>query len=125
VGLADLDMFELMRATLLTSRLSPGTRSRRQHAATGHTGRARALDLDDRIGSLRPGKQADLVLLRATDLNLLGAANPIGAVVTAAHPGNVDAVPVAGRFVKRDERLLHAGDLSDRLRAAASHVLSR
>jgi cytosine/adenosine deaminase-related metal-dependent hydrolase len=120
------DMFELMRATLLTSRLSPGTRRPAADMLRLATlDGARALGLDDRIGSLRPGKQADLVLLRANDLNLLGAANLIGAVVTAAHPGNVEAVLVAGRFVKRDGHLLHANDITERLRASAGHVLSR
>jgi cytosine/adenosine deaminase-related metal-dependent hydrolase len=71
---------------------------------------ARALGLDDQIGSLRPGKQADLVLLRADDINLIGgSADPIGTVVTAAHPGNVDTVLVAGQVVKRDGRLLSPG----------------
>src|SRR5882762_2876048 len=61
---------------------------------------AAALGLDDRVGSLRPGKQADLVLLRASDVNLVGGHHdPIGTVVTGAHPGNVDAVLVAGQGV--------------------------
>jgi cytosine/adenosine deaminase-related metal-dependent hydrolase len=70
---------------------------------------ARALGMADQIGSLRPGKQADLILLRASDINLIGGLHdPVGTVVTAAHPGNVDTVLVAGNPVKRDGRLLHA-----------------
>jgi cytosine/adenosine deaminase-related metal-dependent hydrolase len=71
---------------------------------------ARALGLGDRIGSLRPGRQADIILLRASDINLIGGSqDPIGAVVTAAHPGNIDTVLVAGQAVKRDGRLLAPG----------------
>ncbi len=70
-------------------------------------GRA-ALGLGEEVGSLGVGKRADLVLLRADALNLAPVAHdPIGAVVTAAHPGNVDTVLVDGRAVKRGGRLLY------------------
>ncbi|MET8144605.1 amidohydrolase family protein [Sphaerisporangium sp. NPDC005288] len=63
--------------------------------------------MDDQVGSLRPGKHADLVLLRTDAVNLSGARrDPVASVVTAAHPGNVDTVLVAGTVVKRDGRLL-------------------
>lgn len=66
---------------------------------------ARALGLDDRIGSITPGKQADLLLIRSTDLNLVPVSDPVAAVVLAAHEGNVDSVMVDGRFVKRAGRM--------------------
>ena len=71
----------------------------------------------DRVGSLTPGKQADLIMVRATDLNLMPVTDPIAAVVAAAHPGNVDSVMVAGQFVKRSGKMLDA-DL-DTLRSRA------
>jgi 5-methylthioadenosine/S-adenosylhomocysteine deaminase len=95
------DMFCLMRATLLTSQFGAGRRITpaavlRMATQDG----AKAIGLGDRIGSLTPGKQADLVLLRATDANLLGGVHdPIGTVVAAAHPGNVERVLVAGQRV--------------------------
>ncbi|TQJ18244.1 amidohydrolase family protein [Kribbella jejuensis] len=68
-------------------------------------GGARALGLHD-VGSLAIGNQADLILLRTTDLNLVGGLHdPVATVVTAAHPGNVDTVLVGGTPVKRDGRL--------------------
>jgi 5-methylthioadenosine/S-adenosylhomocysteine deaminase len=90
------DMFSLMRAALLSSQLSSGPRCTaadilRMSTLDGAT----ALGLADRIGSLRPGKQADIVLLR-----LPASQDPIGTVVTAAHPGNVDTVLVAGQVLK-------------------------
>jgi 5-methylthioadenosine/S-adenosylhomocysteine deaminase len=66
---------------------------------------ARAVGLESRIGSLTPGKQADLVCIRATDLNIAPALDPVASVVLAAHEGNVDSVMVAGRFVKRNGRM--------------------
>src|SRR5882757_4197775 len=69
---------------------------------------ARAAGLGGRTGSLTPGKQADLILIRATDLNLAPVTDPAAAVVLAAHPGNVDTVLVGGRTVKRGGRLLAA-----------------
>ncbi|WP_433171455.1 amidohydrolase family protein [Actinoallomurus sp. CA-150999] len=67
---------------------------------------ARAAGLGDRTGSLTPGKQADLILIRTTDLNLAPVTDPTAAVVLAAHPGNVDTVLVGGQTVKRHGRLL-------------------
>ena len=69
---------------------------------------AHAAGLGGRTGSLTPGKQADLILIRATDLNLAPVTDPAAAVVLAAHPGNVDTVLVGGRTVKRGGRLLAA-----------------
>jgi cytosine/adenosine deaminase-related metal-dependent hydrolase len=67
---------------------------------------ARALGLTD-VGSLAVGNKADVVLLRRTDVNLAGGVHdPIGTVVTAAHPGNVDTVLVGGTAVKRDGKLV-------------------
>ncbi len=69
---------------------------------------ARALGMDDRIGSLAPGRQADVIVVGPGNgrLNMLGLADPVGAVVQQADPSNVQAVLVAGRPVKRDGRLL-------------------
>jgi len=69
---------------------------------------ARAAGLGRRTGSLSPGKQADLILVRAHDINLAPVTDPAAAVVLAAHPGNVDTVLVGGRTVKRGGRLVAA-----------------
>lgn len=67
---------------------------------------ARALGLDHRTGSLAPGKQADLILIRKADLNLFPVHDPAQAVVFQANPSNVDSVMVAGGWRKRGGRLL-------------------
>ena len=66
----------------------------------------RAAGLDGRTGSLSPGKRADVILLRGDALNLAPLNDPIGAVVMAAHPGNVDTVLVNGHVRKRSGRLV-------------------
>ncbi len=83
---------------------------------------ARANGLDHKVGSLTPGKQADLILIRSDDLNLAPVTNAVGAVVLAAHPGNVDSVYVAGKAVKKGG-IMVGPDLSDlRSRASASQA---
>jgi cytosine/adenosine deaminase-related metal-dependent hydrolase len=67
---------------------------------------ARALGLGDLIGSLTPGKRADLILVRTNDLNIAPLANIEATIVQSATPANVEAVMVDGRFVKRKGRLL-------------------
>lgn len=73
------------------------------------TGAAAVAGLDRRVGSLTPGKQADIVMLRAGDINMVPAHDPIGCVVTQAGSANVDTVMIAGRVVKRDGRLKYEG----------------
>lgn len=68
---------------------------------------ARALGMEERIGSLTPGKQADLIMIRAGDINLFPCHDPPEAVLFHAHSGNVDTVLVAGKPVKRGGRLLY------------------
>jgi cytosine/adenosine deaminase-related metal-dependent hydrolase len=88
---------------------------------------ARACGLDGEIGSLTPGKAADLVLLRTDDLGMTPLNNPVAAVVYNAHPGLVDTVLVAGRIVKRDGRLLDVDEARVRRLAVESRddILAR
>lgn len=67
---------------------------------------ARMLGQLDRIGTLAPGKQADLVLIRADDLNMQPVHDPVSTVVMQTTLANVDSVMVAGRWKKRNGRLL-------------------
>lgn len=81
---------------------------------------ARATGLADRTGSLTPGKQADIVMIRQDDLNLVPVSDAVGAVVLAAHSGNVDTVFVAGRALKRAGRMVGVDLDAIRRRAFAS-----
>ena len=68
---------------------------------------ARALGLADITGSLTPGKRADLILIRTTDLNIAPLAQIETTIVQAATPANVDTVMVDGHIVKRAGHLMH------------------
>ena len=68
---------------------------------------ARALGLADITGSLTPGKRADLILIRTTDLNIAPLAQIETTVVQAATPANVDTVMVDGHIIKRAGHLMH------------------
>ena len=67
---------------------------------------ARMLKQEHRIGSLAAGKQADLVVIRATDLNMQPVHDPVSTVVMQTSLANIDSVMVAGRWKKREGRLL-------------------
>ena len=88
---------------------------------------ARACGLERKTGSLTPGKQADIVLLDATALNMFPVNNPVGAVVNDAHVGNVETVLVAGRILKRDGKLVGVdmAALRNRTEAAVSGLFAR
>ncbi len=66
---------------------------------------AEHLWLGDKVGSLAPGKQADIVLLDATALNVAPLNNVPGAVVTLMDRSNVETVIVAGKVRKWRGRL--------------------
>ena len=69
-------------------------------------GGAQALGLDHLIGSITPGKQADLVMVRRDRLSLSPLHDPVKTLVMMAGAGDVDGVFVAGKPVKRHGRLL-------------------
>jgi cytosine/adenosine deaminase-related metal-dependent hydrolase len=68
---------------------------------------ARALGLDDRVGSITPGKRADLVVIDGEDINTMPVNDPVETVIFQAGVGNVDTVLVDGTVVKRDGDLLN------------------
>lgn len=74
---------------------------------------ARAAGVDDVVGSLTPGKRADVVLLEMGGVSQAGwnRRDPAGAIISQAHAGLVDTVLVDGRVVKRGGALVHV-DLS-------------
>ncbi len=81
---------------------------------------ARALGIADRVGSLTPGKRADLLMIRATDLNMVPAGNVFSALVRAATVANIDSVVVDGHFVKHGGQLVGIDTAALAREAAAS-----
>jgi cytosine/adenosine deaminase-related metal-dependent hydrolase len=75
---------------------------------------AKMLGQFHRIGSLAPAKQADLVLIRAGDLNMQPVHDAVSTVVMQTSLANIDSVMVAGRWKKRAGKLLDV-DLAPKL----------
>ena len=69
-------------------------------------GGARVAGLWELVGSLTPGKQADVVLTRADGVHMVPAVDPVAALVLYANAADMDTVLVAGRVVKRGGRLV-------------------
>ncbi|MGW4033440.1 amidohydrolase family protein [Streptomyces sp. NPDC004838] len=67
---------------------------------------ARTLRLDHVTGSLTPGKQADLIVVDAEDLNTMPLHDPIGTLVLGADRANITSVWIAGRLRKWAGRLV-------------------
>ncbi len=68
---------------------------------------ARAAGLENQIGTLTPGKQADLIMVRTNGVAVFPVTNAIGTIVQAVERADVDTVMVAGQLRK------HAGKLVD------------
>lgn len=67
---------------------------------------ADALGLARRVGSLTPGKQADLIVVGGRHVGMRPVNDPVGQLVLQTHPGQIDTVLVAGKVVKLDGALV-------------------
>jgi cytosine/adenosine deaminase-related metal-dependent hydrolase len=67
---------------------------------------ARSMGMDDRIGSLKPGKRADLIAINTNALNMAVLTDPAHLALEATAAENVDTVVVDGRILKRGGKLV-------------------
>jgi cytosine/adenosine deaminase-related metal-dependent hydrolase len=81
---------------------------------------ARDLGIAERVGSLTPGKRADLILVRTDDLNVAPFFNPALLLVQQAQPFNVDTVVIDGRILKHKGELVALDAKEVILKAAES-----
>ena len=119
------DMFNQMRSVLalqraLATAAGNPPMSTRDVLASATIEGARANGLDHKVGSLTPGKEADVILLRTDRMNVTPLNDPVTAVVAGMDTGNVDTVIVAGRVMKRRGELLHVDWAAVRRMAAES-----
>ncbi len=84
---------------------SPGLITSRQVLSWATIGGAQVAGIADRTGSITPGKQADIVVIDGSAVNVAPIIDPVGAVVCAADVSNVKTVLVAGEMLKEDFRL--------------------
>lgn len=117
-GVAPGDLFAQMRAVISIQHASyfdlklagkaglPNLLNTREVIRYATVYGARAAGLGDVTGSLEPGRQADIVVLRTDRPNIWPVNDPIGAVVWGMDTSNVDWVFVAGRALMRDGALI-------------------
>jgi cytosine/adenosine deaminase-related metal-dependent hydrolase len=93
----------------------------------GTIGGARSMGIDDKVGSLTPGKRADLIAISPNALNMAVVSDPAHLVLEATGPENVDTVVVDGRILKRGGKLtaLDTSEIIAGARAALAGVRER
>ena len=93
-----LDMFEEMRlaAILQATRHSPGVLTAREVLSMATRAGARTLGLDHEIGSIEPGKRADLIVIDRDRPHLLPGPDPYSTIVYAARATDVRTTVVDG-----------------------------
>jgi 5-methylthioadenosine/S-adenosylhomocysteine deaminase len=140
------DFFTQMRATLGVQRMLASDRAAKgdKNAPKWITARdviefatiegARACGLDHKIGTLTPGKEADIILLRTDRVNVMPLNSAVGAAVLSMDSSNVDTVLVAGKIVKRGGKLVGVdvkrieklvNEARDRVMAKAKYPMPR
>ena len=114
------DMFTVVRMAMGMQRAIDNANSKTEHGKLPDTSTihcrealewitirgAQALNLEDRIGSLKVGKKADLVIIRATDLNMVPIHDPVSTVVMQTSLHNIDTVIINGQVKKKDGKIL-------------------
>ncbi|MBR0827601.1 amidohydrolase family protein [Bradyrhizobium manausense] len=117
------DVFSAVRVALSMQRALDNTESRKVQGTIPETTTipvrealhwvttdgARMLGRESEIGSLTPGKLADLVVISADDLNLFPVHDPAATVVMQTSLANIEAVMIGGVWKKRNGRLLIDG----------------
>ena len=85
---------------------------------------SKSLKIDSKVGTLTPGKEADIILLDANAINVAPLNHVPGAVVTLMERSNVDTVMVAGKIRKWQGKLLDADvpKLRSELEASRDHL---
>ena len=112
------DMFTLMRSAFTLQRMDIHTRARNgetnlpqlltcyQVLQMATVAGAACAHVEDKVGTLTPGKEADIIMLDGRAMNAAGFNNAPGAVVTLMDPSNVVNVLIAGKIVKWKGKLV-------------------
>ena len=130
------EMFTQMRTALVQERILAFTETPDTAFAPTLTHRdvlefatvdgARACALDQKVGTITPGKQADVILIRTDQVNVAPIIDPVATVVICADTSNIDTVFVAGRILKHNGQLTRVDmpRLLQRLNDARDYLLS-
>jgi cytosine/adenosine deaminase-related metal-dependent hydrolase len=87
---------------------------------------ARTIGLDTITGSLTPDKQADLLVVNASDINNMPLNDAVGTLVLGVAPGNIETVVVAGVVRKSEGRLVgvNLADLHEQVVTSRDAILA-
>jgi 5-methylthioadenosine/S-adenosylhomocysteine deaminase len=124
-----LDMFDEMRlaATLQAMRKGPGQLRARDVVWMATRGGARTLGLDDQIGTVEPGKRADLIVVARDRMHLQPDRDPWSTLVYAARGSDVRLTMVDGEVLVSDSSLTREDhhEVLAHARTAAAALASR
>lgn len=125
-------LFDQMRTVMIIQRMlanqrwqagdpaAPAMLRARDLLTMATRGGARAIGLGDRVGTLAPGQDADIIMIRYGDLSLGPLTNAVGSIVLGAGPSNIDTVMIRGEIRKRYGRLVGVDEASIMRRFLAS-----
>ncbi|MAF28880.1 MAG: hydrolase [Croceicoccus sp.] len=125
------DMFAVMRNAHMVQTAASGDELAilpREVLRLATMGGAEAIGMSDRIGSLEPGKRADMILIDPSALNMgFPATDPSALLVYSAKPANVRMTMVEGRILQRGGRLtmLDERAVVDAAQASIEGVMER
>jgi 5-methylthioadenosine/S-adenosylhomocysteine deaminase len=88
---------------------------------------ARSMQMDDTIGSLKPGKRADIIMIDTRMINDAPTLDVEHSIVEAIEPANVDTVIVDGRILKRHGKMtaINLAQVAAEATAAAYAIRNR
>ena len=88
---------------------------------------AKALGIDRHVGSLEPGKKADITVVRLDEPHTVPIHDPVGSIVYCANACDVDTVIVDGRVLMKNRRLLifNEEEVKKTAEKVAAEILSR
>lgn len=129
----DPNFFEVIRASYASMARTPEGRKVTQTMESADVldlatlGGARAIGMDAQVGSITPGKRADLVLLRTDRLDFASAGTLADRVVNFARPQDIDTVWVAGKALKKNGAMVGVdwSKLRTRMLEAQAYVVEK
>ena len=121
------DMFASMKAAALLHRvhtLDAGVLSAYDMLKMGTIGSARCLGLDKEIGSLAPGKKADIIVVDTNSLHLTPAIDPIANMIFSGNGRDVDTTIIDGKVLMKGKHFtqLQAQDIVQRAMQSANKM---
>ncbi len=123
----DLDLFDEIRSAALAQKLingDPTVMDAKTVVEAVTIGGARMLGLDNKIGSLEAGKQADIILVDLTQPHAWPNFNAYSLITYSLRGSDVDTVMVDGRILMEDRRLttLNENDLYEEVHALSGRI---